>query len=142
MSPGLPGLLVALAITLVASVYDIRERRIPNWLLALGLLVGVLLALATGTWRYALVGGALGFAMTLLPRLLLAASIGMGDIKLVAVVGTCLGPVALAVALMIGAVAASAVAAYRRYPCQRAPAQAVPFAPHLAVGVLMALLVQ
>ena len=39
-----PGLLVALGVTLAASVTDIRERRIPNKLILVGLVIAAAIA--------------------------------------------------------------------------------------------------
>ena len=91
MSPGLPGLLVALAVTLVAPVYDIGERRIPNWLVLVGLAAAVTVAALSGDWTQALAGGGVGFTTVLLPRLVAPASVGLGDAKLAAAVGGPLG---------------------------------------------------
>ncbi len=91
LPPALEVLVVAL--TLVAAVYDLRERRIPNWLSVTGMLVGVLanvmLAGVAG-----LKAAGLGFALAALvyvPLFLLRA-VGGGDVKLMAAVGAIAGP--------------------------------------------------
>jgi len=75
----------ATASACVASVYDLRERRIPNWLTAPLLLAGVAAHAITSHWRglseataAALLGGIifLGFY--------LAGGMGAGDVKLMA----------------------------------------------------------
>ena len=82
MSPDLPGLLVALAITLVASVYDLRERRIPNWLILCGLAAAGVLTAVTGNWPDRVAGGLLAVVALLLPRIVMRGSVGAGDVKL------------------------------------------------------------
>jgi prepilin peptidase CpaA len=89
--PGTAALL--LAVVLVAAVYDVRYRRIPNWLNVTGVLAGI----ALNTFLYQGLPG-LGFA---LKGLFLAFGIyavlyalhamGAGDVKLMAAVGAIVG---------------------------------------------------
>lgn len=79
---------------LLASAFDLTRRRIPNRLLALGLLTSLVLHLASPnpaalltTW---LAGFALGLLMFLPPYLM--RGMAAGDVKLMATVGTFLGP--------------------------------------------------
>lgn len=87
----------------VALVFDLRYRRIPNWLTGTGLIAGLAFSLVppdglsainglgsgSGLSR-SLFGMLTGFSI-MLPFYLLRA-MGAGDVKLVAVVGTFLGP--------------------------------------------------
>jgi prepilin peptidase CpaA len=89
---------VLLALVLGAAVYDVRYRRIPNWLTAGGILIGV--ALNTfltlekpDRWqglRSSLLGFALGFGVYVILYALRA--MGAGDVKLMAAVGSLVGP--------------------------------------------------
>ena len=91
---GIPLSLVILAtLVLVASLLDLIWRRIPNWLTVSGALIGV----ALGFWEggtsglvTSVLGLLLGFAL-LLPGYLLRMT-GGGDLKLMAAVGSLLGP--------------------------------------------------
>jgi prepilin peptidase CpaA len=82
------GILVA-----VAAVFDIRYRRIPNWLVLTGVIVGIAWNISSsglsGLVR-ALEGFGLGFVLYF-PLYLLRAR-GAGDVKLLAAVGTVAGP--------------------------------------------------
>jgi prepilin peptidase CpaA len=84
--------LVLAAVAVVAGVWDLRTRRIPNWLVLTGLLLGFLLNgflfLGPG-----LVRSALGFGLALLiyfPMYLLR-GMGAGDVKLMAALGAIAG---------------------------------------------------
>lgn len=89
--PGVEALL--LAVVLGAAVYDVRYRRIPNWL-SVG---GVLLGLALNSFLYqglpgflfALKGMVLGFTVYFVLYVLRA--MGAGDVKLMAAVGAITG---------------------------------------------------
>jgi prepilin peptidase CpaA len=84
--------IVLLAMLLVAAVYDVRFRRIPNWISVTGVAVG--LALNTflfglpGIWL-SLRGLGLGFGVYFL--LYLIRAMGAGDVKLMAAVGAMVG---------------------------------------------------
>lgn len=84
--------LVLAAVALVAGVWDLRTRRIPNWLVLTGLLLGFLLNgflfLGPGLLR-----AAAGFGLALLiyfPMYLLR-GMGAGDVKLMAALGAIAG---------------------------------------------------
>jgi prepilin peptidase CpaA len=83
-----------LTIVLVAAVFDIRYRRIPNWLCGIGLVLGVALNSflgapnGFGVW-FSLKGLALGFCAYFL--LYAIRAMGAGDVKLMAAVGAILG---------------------------------------------------
>jgi prepilin peptidase CpaA len=89
--PGAEALL--LLIVLVAAVYDVRYRRIPNWLS----LTGVVFGLAMNTFLYegwpglrlSLIGLAVGFGVYFFLYMLRA--MGAGDVKLMAAVGAIVG---------------------------------------------------
>lgn len=79
-------LLVALCmLCIAASVWDLKWRRIPNWLIVVGLITGLFFHL----WGQRLVDGLLGLLLGGIPWLLVR--IGGGDIKFYAVCGFLLG---------------------------------------------------
>ena len=92
--------ILLLAIVLAAAVYDVRYRRIPNWLTASGVLLGLLLnsflyqggpgpAFGLKGLLFGLKGFALAFTVYLLLYVLRA--MGAGDVKLMAAVGSIVG---------------------------------------------------
>jgi prepilin peptidase CpaA len=89
-----PGLQVLLAlVAVVAGIYDIRYRRIPNWLALAGLLAGI----AMNTFLFDLsglkaAGMGLGLAFLIYLPLYLLRAMGAGDVKLMAALGAIAGP--------------------------------------------------
>jgi len=114
--PSSPALVVLLTGLVVASVSDVRERRIPNWLvgtLALGGFVSVVasshgtgaIARSMGT---ALLAGLLGIAIWL-PSVM-TRRLGAGDLKLFAAAAVWLSPVIVARAFIWTALAGGVLA--------------------------------
>lgn len=95
----------------VAAVYDLRFRRIPNWLTLCGWLSGIGLQTYQRGWpgaQDALLGSLLGFGVYCL--LFALRAMGGGDVKLMAAVGAFTGPrewfVVFVLASLIGGVIA------------------------------------
>lgn len=88
-----PELILLLPLLLVATLSDVRHRRIPNWVCVTLLVLG----LATSGWlregvpmRLAVAGALLGFFVPLIAHV--CRFIGAGDVKLLTGVGAWLGP--------------------------------------------------
>lgn len=135
---GLAFVTMLMAITLT----DLERRLIPNRILLVGAIVGVLLAAAVDPGSLperaiaAAAAGGLLFAVALAyPR-----GMGLGDVKLAAVMGLYLGR-SVAPALLIAFAAGSLVglALIARHGAA-ARKRAVPFGPFLAVGGIVGLL--
>lgn len=98
----------------VAAWFDIKERRIPNWLVLTGLIssLGIQLLFSTGGFSVWSLGILAGFGLFL--PLYLVHAMGAGDVKLMAMVGGFLGPAAalgvVLTTLVAGGVLAIAVA--------------------------------
>jgi Flp pilus assembly protein protease CpaA len=102
------GVLLALA-----ALVDLREQRLPNRLLAAAMVAAVSGAVSTldvGQIVRAMVGGLLAGGLLLLVHL--SRGVGMGDVKMAAVIGVSTGAVALIAAPVAVAVAALGSAAY------------------------------
>ena len=90
---------------LVASWIDYSQRRVPNWLNALLIVVGFTVqafyfgmsGLATGMW-----GLLAGFGLLIVPWLM--HGMGAGDVKLMAAIGVWLGPLLTLYSFALGAV--------------------------------------
>lgn len=77
----------AMAVAAIGAGWDVRTRRIPNWLSYGGILSGILLRTVVGGWlgaREALAGGLVAGGAFLL--FFLVRGMGAGDVKLIAAV--------------------------------------------------------
>ena len=95
-----------------AAAWDIRSRRIPNWLVGIGLLVALLLqcashGVASGAWHW-LGGFVTGFGLLIV--FYLAGGVGAGDVKLMGAVGAFLGPAAALMATVVSCLAGGLLA--------------------------------
>lgn len=118
----------------VASATDLRHRVIPNWLVGLAALAGLALATAGGEVVPALLAGVLAAAPFLAAALIRPEGMGMGDVKLAAVMGIFLGQsvwVALALGLGLAGLTGILVSLGQRLPPSRI---SLPLAPFLALG--------
>lgn len=103
VATGAAGVLLA-----TAALVDVHEYRLPNRLLAAAAVLVLLAAAAEGGLGRSLVGALLAGGLLLVVRL--ARSVGMGDVKMAAVVGAgavhqhlVAAPVAVAVAALVAA---------------------------------------
>lgn len=137
----LRGLMVLVAVP--CAVIDFERRVIPNRITA----PGAVLALAAGLAldpggqpsRLAWTAGVAGFL--LVASLVNPAGMGMGDVKLLGVIGLCLGrPVLVALAAALIASVLTGVAIATRRGVRAARKTALPFGPYLTFGGLLAAL--
>src|SRR5215469_15269303 len=86
-------LFLALTLALIGAIIDIQHHRIPNWLTYPGLLLGLGLRAVLFGWKglqTGLEGCLLGGGILLLFYLVRA--MGAGDVKLMAAIGSVVGP--------------------------------------------------
>jgi leader peptidase (prepilin peptidase) / N-methyltransferase len=131
-----------LMVLAVLAVIDLRTRLLPNLIVLPALGAVLLWQLAffpdqAAEWLLA-AGGAAVFL--LLPSLLHSGAMGMGDVKLGALLGAALGA-AVVPALLVGSLAVAPVAAVLAVRDGRAAARraTVPFGPFLAFGAAVIL---
>jgi prepilin peptidase CpaA len=104
--------LVVLALgALIATITDIRTRRIPNVLTASLSGIGIAMGATdiSGIGAGAALGGCIIGLMLMMPGYLLGAT-GAGDVKLMAAVGAVLGPALVVTAFLFTAVAGGVLA--------------------------------
>ncbi|SEH82449.1 leader peptidase (prepilin peptidase) / N-methyltransferase [Mycolicibacterium rutilum] len=106
------GLAVVAAVWLATlSVFDLRRRRLPNWLTLPGATVILAVAASLGHGLPALSGAAVLFVIYLAVHLLAPAALGAGDVKLALGVGALTGTFGLDVLVLaaLGAALCSGV---------------------------------
>jgi leader peptidase (prepilin peptidase)/N-methyltransferase len=137
---------MALNVTLIlivvpAAVIDLEHRIIPNKITALGAVLAIVLgtALDPAGEPERLIAGAAAGGFLLLAALAYPGGMGMGDVKLAAVMGLFLGS-AVAPAILIALIAGVLVGAVviSRKGTVEGRKTAIPFGPFLALGALVA----
>ena len=82
-----------LAVVCIAGFADIRTRRIPNWVVLAGLLLGLTGNMILYRWAgLASAGLGIGLALLVYFPLYMLRGMGAGDVKLMAAVGAIAGP--------------------------------------------------
>lgn len=108
-----PAALIVAAViwAMVAAAWDLRTRRIPNWMTFPAALLGMVLNLAlgggAGLWRSAL-GTLTGLALLIVPFAM--GGMGAGDVKMLAAVGAIGGPAFAFSTFLYGSIAGGAIA--------------------------------
>jgi len=147
----LPAFLAVAAVGTAISIVDLRERRIPNRMLLLAapvvavlLLAGCLLRGEPGRLLAVLAGAAAMFALYFVVALVVPSAMGMGDVKLAALLGGALGAtgltgwlVGLVAAFMVGGIVAVIALITRRVGLRGS----IPFGPWMVVGAVIGLAV-
>jgi leader peptidase (prepilin peptidase)/N-methyltransferase len=139
--------LVYVSMFIVIFVVDLEHLIIPNRVVYPGMVVALMFS---GLWAgfegfwpgvgivNALLGGAVGLALMLAPFLLFRDGLGMGDVKLAALMGLACGFPLVLVALMLGILYGGAVMLLLFGVKGRK--EAIPFGPFLAGGAVLTLL--
>jgi leader peptidase (prepilin peptidase)/N-methyltransferase len=134
--------LVFVAMLAAITLTDIERRIIPNVILLAGAVAAVVLVAATdpSSFPERLISAAAAGGLLLLIGLAYPRGMGMGDVKLVAVMGLYLGSAvapALLIAVLAGSLVGVGVMLSRGAGARKV---AVPFGPFLALGGVVALL--
>jgi prepilin signal peptidase PulO-like enzyme (type II secretory pathway) len=116
---------------LAICVYDLRELRIPNYLLVIGLVLAGLYAGVNGEATHAIWGLIVGLAVMVTVSQVWA--FAPGDQKLAGAIGAFVGGTGVLIAIGVALVAVGCWISYRR-PRR----EAFPFSPFLALGALVA----
>ncbi|MFY9919269.1 MAG: A24 family peptidase [Mycobacterium sp.] len=129
---------IVLAWLVVLSAYDIRERRLPNWLTMPGALAIVVVALAAGRGGPALLGAVGLVGLYLVVHLLSPAAMGAGDVKLAAGVGALTGAFGFDVWALAAVTAPLLTAIWACVAVIRRSSSTVPHGPSMCVATLAA----
>ncbi|WP_197441272.1 A24 family peptidase [Thalassoglobus neptunius] len=137
--------IMALSIVITATIWDFRERRIPNWLTLPAIPLGVLCQTLMFGWagtQSSLLGFAIGFGLFFL--LFATGGSGGGDVKLMGGLGTWLGAQTIISVIVMSAVVVLfllIVSLLRRItdPSRKKEPHTVAFAPPVCVALLLIL---
>ncbi len=132
---------VALAAYFIAiAAIDLEHRLVLNRMTFAGLAVaGVLALFGIGpSIESALIGAAVGFLFLWIPAILMP-GLGMGDVKLAAVIGAVVGFPAVLTALTLGVVAGGAAAGLLLVTRRIGRRSTIAYAPYLVIGVSLVL---
>ena len=108
-----------------AVVLDFKTWRIPNWLVLIGMETGIFVTIQREGWRMGGIQVVLGIVLpiALLFLLFQFGFLGAGDIKLLSVIGSMIGPTkilnCISYSFLIGAVISAALMISSGIVCQR-----------------------
>jgi leader peptidase (prepilin peptidase)/N-methyltransferase len=145
--PLLPVRLAFAATLIVLAFIDLDHRILPNSITLPGIALGIACSIwLPPGWRAALIGAALGGGMLWLVgeayfRLRGVEGMGMGDVKMLAMIGAFLGWRAVLVTLVLASIAGAAVGLVLMRRQREGMAYALPFGTFLSAGALVASLV-
>lgn len=133
-----------MAILLTASLVDLHDKIIPNELVLFGLAAGLLLLFIAPypqkSWVEALAGAGAGFGVLLLLALIVRGGMGLGDVKLAAVIGLFLGIRWVGMGLVLAFIAGGLVGGLLLLFRVLGRKDSIPFGPYLALGALITVL--
>jgi prepilin peptidase CpaA len=125
---------IILSLVIVATIFDLRTREVPDWI-ALAILICAVLATACGwsevRWPGLILGLLLGFACS--AAVFYVGGLGGADVKLIAAVGAAAGPVPILCVLFWTAIAGGLLALAAKLRGRRDFA----YAPAIAAGLLI-----
>lgn len=120
------------------SVYDIRERRLPNWLTMPGALAVLAIAAAAGRGAPAVLGAAGLAGVYLVVHLISPVAMGAGDVKLAAGVGGLTGAFGFDVWALAAVTAPLLTAVLACVAVVRRSSSTVPHGPSMCMATLAA----
>lgn len=126
--------LFLLSLLLVVAFIDLEHRRVPNFLVMVGLLAGVLfqLFIPRFPWTEALRGMVLGGGIFLLIIGISRGGMGAGDMKLMLVVGFFLGATDTLLVVLFSFISGGSLGALLLLSRRRGRKDYLPFAPFIA----------
>jgi leader peptidase (prepilin peptidase)/N-methyltransferase len=136
--------LLFISVLTTASLVDLHDRIIPNELVLFGLGAGLVLLFAAPypekSWTYALLGALAGFAFLLVLALIAKGGMGLGDVKLAAVIGLFLGLKWVMMGLVFAFLGGGLISAILLITRVVGRKSHIPFGPWLALGAIVTVL--
>ncbi|GAB6100350.1 A24 family peptidase [Halanaerocella petrolearia] len=131
-----------ISLLIVASFIDFKYQIIPNQLTYLGIVSGLGSSLLTGqlNFKSSLSGIVIPAIFLLLIIFITKGGMGLGDVKLIAMVGSFIGGLYSLVAIFIGAFIGSIIALFLLSSGAKEWGSRLPFGPFIALGSLIMIL--
>jgi leader peptidase (prepilin peptidase)/N-methyltransferase len=128
------------AILVVIFVIDLEHQIIPNAVVYPAIPLAFLVPWLTGSHDMisALIGAGVGIGLLLPIALVLPAGLGMGDVKLAVLIGVLVGFPAIFISLLVGIASGAVVAVVLLVTKRRKRRDALPLAPFLIFGLVVA----
>ena len=151
LHPELAFAVVYAGLFILIFVIDLEQGLVLNSVILVGIVLAVAFSffwggfedfwpkIGPGITLSALLGGAAGFAIMLLPYLISRGGMGAGDVKLAGFIGLVVGFPQVLAALLVGIIIGGLVAIFLLLSRLRKRKEAVPFGPFLAIGAMIAL---
>lgn len=143
--------LIYAGLFIVIFVIDLEQGLVLNTVVLFGLALAFIFSffqsgfqefwpkVGPGITLSALLGGATGFLIMLLPYLISRGGMGAGDVKLAGLIGMAVGFPQIFAALLVGIIVGGLVAVFLLLARIKGRKQAIPFGPFLALGAVVAL---
>jgi leader peptidase (prepilin peptidase)/N-methyltransferase len=138
MGAGVAGV-CALVWLAALSVYDVRERRLPNWLTMPGAAVIIAVAAVHGRGGAAVIGAVVLFAVYAVVHLVSPAAMGAGDVKLAIGIGALTATFGGDVWVLAALGAPMLTAGWAVVVVVRRSAQTVPHGPSMCLAAMTAI---
>ena len=134
--------LTLFSLLLVLGFIDGRHMLLPDLFTIPGMILGFLFAVMGWSipWLDSLLGLALGCVVALVMSLIFRGGMGMGDMKLLAMIGSFLGPWHTLLTLFWASVLGSVFGIVFLYVTKRDHKTPIPFGPFLALGAFIIML--
>jgi leader peptidase (prepilin peptidase)/N-methyltransferase len=137
MGAGVAGICV-LAWLAALSFYDIRERRLPNWLTMPGAAIVLAIAAVHGRAVPAMLGAVALFAVYVVVHVVSPAAMGAGDVKLAISIGALTGTFGLDVWILAALGAPLLTAGWAVVAALRRSGPTVPHGPSMCLAAVTA----
>ena len=134
----------------IAAITDLKQRIIPNIVVLFGLAVRVIIYVfeilfdnenVLAIFKNDLIGFAVGFGVLFLAYIISRKSIGMGDVKLFAVIGISTGGICTYTTLLFSLIINTVVSVTLIIIKKKKKKDSVPFAPSILIGYLVSIFI-
>lgn len=136
-------LLILVSLLIICSFIDLRNKIIPNKITYPGIILGFILSLFFNhiTFTSALLGLLIPAGLLFLIALIFKKGMGMGDVKLVAMIGTFIGWQDTLLSIFIGSLLGSVIGLILIGTDSIERRTRIPFGPFISIGTVVMLLI-